>query len=64
MAAQRIGEEARELWAAMFGAVPVPTEDPSELLKCVLERIPAVGYDRFAHDRPDANLVFPKSGRH
>lgn len=61
MAAQRIGEEAKALWAAVFGATPLPTDDPGELLKCVVERMPALDYDRFAdHGRPESNLVYPR----
>jgi hypothetical protein len=64
MAVRRIEEEAKALWTEIFGPTPPPTDNPTELLKCLIERMPSLDYDRLQNGRrPDANLVFPTARR-
>jgi hypothetical protein len=64
MAVRRLNEEAKALWTEVFGPTPPPTDNASELLRCVIERTPPLGYERLLDGkRPDSNLVFPTSRR-
>lgn len=60
-------QEAEALWQAVFGpdgsARAPGGKDVSGLLQALVENLPAIGYDRFAHAQlNDGNLVWPVCG--